>query len=692
MRSTPVSSDRGARPGAGRLLALASGVVLVFLLTWVPQAGAHALLVSSDPHDGQVLGVTPGDVGLRFDEALDRLSHAVVVDPAGRRFSDARVSGKTMVVPLSTNVPGRYVVDWTSVSLDDGHTVRGSFRFAVATATGASSRSHESWTGNALISVARWIEYAALLVACGFLVLGWLQRGRDRLRIPAVGIAAVLLVSGLAVVVGEALKAGGGNVGLALSYLGGGAAGWVRVARLFLEASILALALGRRRLSIVLVACVVGVISAAGHAADVRPVALGILVDAVHLAAAGIWAGGIMALGIVRISGRWESEGSPLDAGFSRLALWSFACSVGLGVVEAYQQLGSVTALITSTYGVTLMAKAAVVVAMVPLSLLAWRKRRLMLRSEALLALVVVAAAAALAALPVPARPAAEATETGPGSARATSPFPIPGDLTMGGKAGNTLVGMSLHPGRPGRNRVTIYLAPPEGTTEAKTQDVSLSVDGRSFSMSECGPSCRMTSIQVQGPSRLVADVGGRDGGEASFKVPALPAPSGEAALEAAVRRMNRLTSYRVDENLSGIRSTYRLEKPHKMLLSIRYGNGTQDSLWVGHRTWTRAGDTRWKLKSRDAPKTPVPYFVWNPFTPLEDVYVMGEETVGGRRATLITFFGGHGSDPEPVWFEVWIGRDHTVLQSMMFAPGHFMFDSYSDLDRSAGIAVPSGG
>ena len=153
---------------------------------------------------------------------------------------------------------------------------------------------------------------------------------------------------------------------------------------------------------------------------------------------------------------------------------------------------------------------------------------------------------------------------------------------------------------------------------------------------------------------------------------------------------MNALTSYRVDENLSGIHSVYLYETPDKLRLSILYGGGSQDSLWVGHRHWKRSGHHPWKLDSSNGVKPPVPYFLWDPFAPLQDVHVVGTDSIKGRTATVITFFGGHGDDPEPVWFKLWIARDHTVLQSRMFAPGHFMFDDYRALDRAGGISAPS--
>jgi len=95
-------------------------------------AGAHAVLASSQPEAGQRLGTAPGVVVLEFTEPLNqKLSRATVTDPVGRAFTDSVTGGQEIRVPLTTNAPGVYTVEWVSVSTLDGHAVRGSFQFGV---------------------------------------------------------------------------------------------------------------------------------------------------------------------------------------------------------------------------------------------------------------------------------------------------------------------------------------------------------------------------------------------------------------------------------------------------------------------------------------------------------------------------------------------------------------------------------
>jgi hypothetical protein len=60
---------------------------------------------------------------------------------------------------------------------------------------------------------------------------------------------------------------------------------------------------------------------------------------------------------------------------------------------------------------------------------------------------------------------------------------------------------------------------------------------------------------------------------------------------------------------------------------------------------------------------------------------------------TLVTAFGGHGSDPDSVWFTLSVDqKTGRVLRSQMWAPDHFMDDRYRAFNRPAGIPRLGGG
>src|SRR5437867_4497183 len=116
------------RPHRGALVAIAA---LLFL--WVPtRAWAHAAIISSQPSPGERLSAAPGVVTLGFTEPLNtKLARATVTDPTGRRFHGRASSVTGIRVALSTNALGVYEVQWTTVSVVDGHTLHGSFEFGV---------------------------------------------------------------------------------------------------------------------------------------------------------------------------------------------------------------------------------------------------------------------------------------------------------------------------------------------------------------------------------------------------------------------------------------------------------------------------------------------------------------------------------------------------------------------------------
>ncbi|MGH2695966.1 MAG: copper resistance CopC family protein, partial [Actinomycetota bacterium] len=233
-------------------------VAATALLLWVVLAPgvalAHAAFVSSEPEPGAELSSAPGVVILRFSEPLiERLSGATVVDPTGQAH-EGRVSGEREIqVSLATNAPGVYEVEWTTVSPVDGHTLGGSFRFGVGVSPGEGAEGGtgaEPQRADLLIAVARALEYAALLLAVGMLLVRRLARRDPPLpwaRLRLVPVLAVALVSGLVVVLSEALLAAGSlSPGAVAAYFTSGVPGIARLVRVGAEALALLVALRGR--------------------------------------------------------------------------------------------------------------------------------------------------------------------------------------------------------------------------------------------------------------------------------------------------------------------------------------------------------------------------------------------------------------------------------------------------------------
>lgn len=206
-----------------------------------PHAFAHAAILSTEPVAASELTAAPGVVLLRFTEPLNvALSSASVTDPDGRRFEAEAQSEGEILVPVRSNAPGVYRVDWVTVSTLDGHTLRGAFRFGVGVSPGAGAEGGVELSPRPVdvaVALARFIEYVALFAAIGILLVRGLARRAPAINWvnPPLRLAVTLaLSSGLLVIVGEVV-ATDAPPALFWSYLATGPAGVARLTRLLAE-------------------------------------------------------------------------------------------------------------------------------------------------------------------------------------------------------------------------------------------------------------------------------------------------------------------------------------------------------------------------------------------------------------------------------------------------------------------------
>ena len=673
---------------------IVAGVVAALLPAMARAAAAHSGVVSSQPPPAAELSTAPGVVTLNFTEPLNReLSGVDVTTPDGSVVHGRPTADAEIRAVLSTNQPGVYVVDWTTVSVLDGHALRGSFRFGVGVAPGVSGGATVSTAPAAadlLVSMFRTVEYAALLLAIGLLVLRRLARRKPELgwvRTPVRPALVVALTAGVAVVVGESIAAAGWSTRGIASYLTTGLPGVARSARLVAEVAGVIVA-GAAVAGAAPIAALIG-LAAAGHAAAVEPRWLGIGVDSVHLVAAGVWVGGILALALQHPLGGWRGgEGRALLDRFSPVALGAFALTMIAGIGRGFQELGSFGDLVTTAYGVTLLVKVLAVLVMTQLSVLAWRRMVGSPRAEAALALGVIAIAALLAAFPLPPARLADADEAAKRAEAGRSALPRAGDLTFGAAAGEVLVGITIRPAEPGTNDVLVHLVPLEGEATAAGLPVELSVGGRTIAMTDCGPACRQTRVELVGGEEVSVSVGGPGGGTASIQVPALPAADGSELFERAQVAMHDIGSFRLDEDLSsgagGVVAHYVFAAPDLARWSVE-GGGTNVSIG-DTRYFRESPDAVWFM-SRGVPPLDVPTFVWDGFTPQGGVFRVGTERVGGTRTDVLAFFGS--SAGVPAWFRLWVAPGGAVLRAEMRAQGHFMDQRYFAFDAPVSIRPP---
>jgi copper transport protein len=678
---------------------LAAVLVAIFAALAIPLvASAHALLSASSPPAGAHLGTAPGVVILEFDQPLNApLSFASVVDPTGHVWKGQVDSAEEIRVPLTTNVAGVYVVDWTTVSDFDGHKVSGSFTFDVGiTGPDASVAAANAVPGPApsdiAIGAVKWIEALALLFLAGQLLLMWLAQRSPPLEWVKPGFRAtsIALSAGLVSVWAEATVGSGGHSISGYLAFFNGLSGAALIARLCFEVvALVAVVLGSRTLPIWVAGALV-LLAAGGHAAGVDPAWYGIGLDAIHLLAAGLWAGGIAALALVHPPGGWRStEARVLLARFTPVALAAFGTTVVAGGLEAITQLGSISALFDTAYGRVLLVKMALVASMLPLSAMAWRLKRPHLRIEASLAVGVVAAAALLSSFPTPptaaARQVAEEAATTP-----TAGLPSGDELTMAGAAGSILVGLSLSPGLPGVNRATVYLLPPGGSAAARGLAANIAVNGVYKALLPCGDTCRSATIDIKQGDVVDVETENAGGGDATFTIPALPAPSGDALVTKLEATMKALSAFQFNEVLSQggsvQRSTESAVAPDRLEWTI---NDSGRTIWIGSTFYTQEGpDQPWNQEQSVTPNDVSTSFTWNFFTPLTNAHVLGEAMLDGVPTTMVATFGkAIGS---PLWFTFWVDATGRVRQVAMDAQQHFMVDTYTSYNKPVVIVPPT--
>ena len=300
--------------------ALMGAVILALVIA--PTASAHAVVVSSNPADGERLTTSPDRVSLQFSESISAdLGGLRVVNSSGSSVDAGtdQVSGPTLSVALQPDLPdGTYVATYRVISAD-GHPVKGALVFAVGDASaagvdaasfldGGSDRGFEVYG-----AVARFLAYAGALTAAGLaFFLAFIHDEGDEARLLGRivrGSALVAVVGALGTVSSQAALATGRGWSAVFD---AGVLHDVLTETLDLATSLLLAGLVvvlvslevRRRGSRQTLAFYGGLITCVsflfwGHTLDSPDKWLALLSNGVHVTAAALWLGGLVGLAVV---------------------------------------------------------------------------------------------------------------------------------------------------------------------------------------------------------------------------------------------------------------------------------------------------------------------------------------------------------------------------------------------------------
>ena len=364
----------------------ALGIAAVAVFASASPASAHATLESTSPEQGSEVQSSPAGVSLRFSEPVGIGPRAIqVLDAGGRRVDDGSPSHPAgrqdaVQVGLREQLPrGSYTVVWRVVSADS-HPIAGTFSFGVAVAAGTTTAVVQEDRAVAVADAGlRGLAYLGAVVLVGglvFLVVLWpagLALQRSRVLLAAGWLTSGLAAAGLFLVQGP-YGAGVGLGALTDPQLIEGTLESRYGKLMLLRLLVLALAVPPLRRQLARVRTGSGVdlaalgtvfvltFSLSEHAGQGDLVALAVPADAVHLASACVWIGGLVVLStallVPRVAGGLRDLDDVLPA-WSRTAMTAVVLLVVTGTFQAWRGLGSWAALTGTTYGQLVLAKVA---------------------------------------------------------------------------------------------------------------------------------------------------------------------------------------------------------------------------------------------------------------------------------------------------------------------------------------------
>jgi copper transport protein len=363
---------------------------------------AHARLVISNPEAGSTIASLPSIVELFFTEPVTPAGRGIsVYGPDGHLVSNgaARAEGNRLVVALTTpGLDGTYAVLWTVVA-SDTHPSRGELTFSVghsspvkAPGLGGGDVGLVSPLGLVLQALGRWLHFGGFALGFGAAIYAlFVARDPRPLRLAGAGVVLLLVAEPLALLAqtasfdpaqtfdGDALTGAlASPFGRVLGLRVAAALGLWAVLGALRQAPWLRWAVPAFGLALAIVD------ATAAHATPALPQPLGLALNAVHVSAMGVWAGGLAAFLLTP------------SRGFRRMAAWSAALLMASGAALALLHFGNPLETMTTAYGGVLWVK----VPLVAVALwLAWRGRR---RWELGALAGVLLAAAVLVSLPPP--------------------------------------------------------------------------------------------------------------------------------------------------------------------------------------------------------------------------------------------------------------------------------------------------
>lgn len=481
-------------------------------------ASAHAVLDNSVPTSGATLEDTPLQIVLDFDESVESsLGYIKLFSSSGKRVqlpavkADASDASIVRVVP-PTLAQDSYVAVYRVISAD-GHPVEGAITFRVGAGAVSNLASvvetalQDSETSNAVkvaMALMRFISYIAIsIVLAGIFFLLGSDAPRKGLNRAVVLAGSVLGLSTALLYLLHGMNASGGS--------------WAQIANVSVVKDVFSTQVGESLFARIVVSLLLVSVVArwgkfvavfafatlpftyafAGHAAVDSPAALTIALLALHVAAVGVWCGGLVLLIFVK-----DIRTTSIVEWFSQRAAILIAVVVATGVVQALLLMDGIGNLTKTSYGKALIAKVCVVGIMLICAAIVRRRfyesgvsrLRAVLCAEVVVGLVVLTITSGMvAASPRP----------------TVSNAPFSTALVQG----DVIANITISPPRVGESEMHVIVSPPNGSLDpvlaikARFSLVSGSVPPIQAELNAVGPNHFVGYIQFVYPGEWKVDV-----------------------------------------------------------------------------------------------------------------------------------------------------------------------------------------
>ncbi|RXZ83171.1 hypothetical protein EBB07_07545 [Paenibacillaceae bacterium] len=363
-------------------LALAA-IAFALLVIWpVGTGSAHSSLTDAFPAPDSRLETAPQEIVLTFNERLENKGFAVQIYdrkgmPAAKGPAALDASRNTMRLALPPLEDGSYTITYRLLSAD-GHPIRASYVFTIGAAAdsqlgyASASRLHEEHDigKNMPYWITRGLYYLGLLTATGWFSLRVYAPDIARVNLKRYSIVgkALLAFHLVALVLLAWNDFGKLSEGLALtddwSILLGTSIG-VSYAIALPTAVIGLLILGKwRAIDAAWIILLFAAKGLNGHAMGFAIPAITYVLDIVHLAAASLWSGVLLAFAIIgtkRLAEPGAAGAAPPALLLSRAALSAIALLAVSGLAAAALYTNGFHRLLDSQWGRLMLAKAAAV-------------------------------------------------------------------------------------------------------------------------------------------------------------------------------------------------------------------------------------------------------------------------------------------------------------------------------------------